>query len=106
MQKLRYVSTVVTPTGTTQPSPRQYFDIGRSITKDEAKLFEVRLTTACKHISSVIPCQLTPKGEPCSFYISYGGLDPTPGCKNTQRRLEKYQDDVIRTLDNLVAQAA
>lgn len=99
--RLRYVGTIVAPKGVINPYPRQYFDIGRGITDGEAKLLEVHLQTACKHISKVAPCQITPHGELCSFYISYGGLDPTPGCTNTQRRLKKYLGDVLDTISNL-----
>lgn len=100
--RVRYVSTVLHPGSRPNQLPRQYFYLGRAISTQEAKLLEVRLTAECKHISNVIPCSATPKGELANFYVSWA-VDTTPNCFNTQRRFQKYSNDVLRIITDLTA---
>lgn len=96
--------TVRLPSGTVNAHPRQYFYIGKEVSKSEAKELEALLQGVCKHISRVTPCSTTPSSQPASFFVSYGGFDPNPQCTNTNRRLVKYTPEVHRTIREWIEQ--
>ncbi|MBA2278825.1 hypothetical protein H0V99_00060 [Candidatus Saccharibacteria bacterium] len=98
---ITFVTTVMSPLGTVNPSPRQYFRTVQPIGESDAKNLGSALSKVCKHVSNVYLCTCTPSGEAASFYVSFGGMDPNS--RSTQGRLAKYGDDIRRAIQGWLA---